>query len=54
MMPLQDALDELGQEIFGVQWLAFRPYVAAWVERNPDKAEAITRRLRQRVMEGRL
>ena len=50
----QTTLDELGEEIFGLQWLCFRPVVAAWVVRNPDRVDWLCRRIRQRVREGRL
>lgn len=50
----QATLDELGEEIFGLQWLAVRPAVAAWVARNPERVAWLCRRLRQRVREGSL
>jgi hypothetical protein len=47
-------LDELGEELFGTQWLWLRPHVAAWVQRNPERVEWLRRRLRERILEGSL
>jgi hypothetical protein len=50
----QATLDELGEDVFGAAWLAYRPLVARWVERNPERVAWLCQRIRRRVREGRL
>lgn len=50
----QATLDELGEEIFGMAWLAYRPLVARWVSSNPERVAWLCRRIRQRVRAGAL
>jgi hypothetical protein len=52
--PFTQVLDDVGEEVFGLQWLAFRPLVARWVEDNPERVAWLRHRLRQHVEEGRL
>lgn len=52
--PFLSTLDEVGEEVFGVQWLAFRPFVARWVDANPERVAWLRHRLQERAAEGRL
>lgn len=39
-------LDELGEELFGVQWVFFRPQVARWAQANPERIAWLEGRMR--------
>jgi hypothetical protein len=47
-------LNELGEEIFGVQWVLYRPAVARWTATNPERVLWLRRRLYQLAREGTL
>jgi hypothetical protein len=47
-------LNELGEELFGAQWLWLRPHVALWVQQNPERVAWLRKRLQQRLREGTL
>ena len=35
--PFARFLDELGEELFGVQWTFYRPALMRWVDANPER-----------------
>lgn len=39
-------LDEVGEEIFGLRWIVYRPVVAAWMDANPERVAWLIHRLR--------
>lgn len=40
-------LHELGEELFGTQYLWMRPHVEAWAKANPTRIAWLERRLRE-------
>ena len=39
-------LHELGEELFGVQYVWMRPHVERWANNNPERVAWLERRLR--------
>ena len=39
-------LDEVGEELFGVQWVFFRPQVQRWALTNPERMAWLEARMR--------
>jgi hypothetical protein len=39
-------LHELGEELFGVQYVWMRPHVERWAANNPERVQWLERRLR--------
>jgi hypothetical protein len=43
--PFVGILHELGEELFGVQYLWMRPHVERWAATNPERVAWLERRL---------
>jgi hypothetical protein len=46
MSDFEAFVEELGEEVLGTQWLAFRGVVRAWAERNPERVAWMECRIR--------
>lgn len=46
---LLQIVDELGEEILGLRWLVYRPFVVRWMDGNPERVFWIVRRVRSLV-----
>lgn len=38
-------LNDVGEEVFGVQWVFMRPHVERWLQSNPERVAWLTKRL---------
>jgi hypothetical protein len=46
MTDLRAFLDEVGEEVFGLQWVFIKPHVARWLDTNPERLAWLESRLR--------
>lgn len=45
MTGFEQFLNDLGEEVFGVQWVFIRPHVERWVRDNPERVAWLKKRL---------
>ena len=53
MSAFERFLNELGEEVFGVQWVFIRPHVERWLRDNPERVQWLTKRLQAYAAEVR-